>query len=94
MFPLDSLAYKQAEIFHPQTFDQYQANVRRQQELVDDCSYSKNPSLQVRMEAILKYGGHFEFGAFIIAPVEPLAPKNLYLEQKITPLGLLEADRN
>jgi len=35
----------------------------------------KNPYLQVRMEAILKYGGHFEFGAFMIAPMEPLAPK-------------------
>jgi len=75
MFPLNSLAYKQAEKLHPQTFDQYQANFRWQQELVDDFSYSKNPYLQVRMEAILKYGGHFEFGAFIIAPMEPLAPK-------------------
>jgi len=75
VFPFDTLAYKQVEKLHPQTFDQYQANFRRQQELVDDCSYSKTPSLQVRMEAILKYGGHFEFGAFIIAPMEPLAPK-------------------
>ena len=60
------------------SFDQYQANFRQQQELVDDCSYSKNPYLQVRMEAILKYGGHFEFGAFIIAPMEPLAPKPIF----------------
>jgi len=38
----------------------------------------KNPSLQVRMAAILKYGGHFEFGAFIIPPMESLAP-NTYI---------------
>ena len=92
MFPLKSLAYKQVEKLHPQTFDQYQANVRRQQELVDDCSYSKNPSLQVRMEAILKYGGHFEFAAFIITPMKPLVPKTYIWSKKITLLGLLEAE--
>ena len=33
------------------------------------------------MEAILKYGGNFEFGAFITAPMEILATKT-YISSK------------